>query len=142
MRRITGLAVLLTLAALLAMTGCSGGGGDQSQDAPAYDPAVRPYAGDAADVLLDTPAADGRLPCGLFDLANPGQTTGWGDKAAFLPDWPDCPQDGNQIEMLCLDANAAWIEPQFGDVAVRPDGLQITWFSQQDGICGFFPAND
>ena len=88
--------------------------------------------------LLELPTADGRTPCGVFDLITPGTTTGWGPKTADLTQWPACTGSIPPFEILCLDGNAQWVTPALTDLALDPTGSQVSWTSEQEGTCGFF----
>lgn len=91
--------------------------------------------------LLTLPAADGRTACGVFDLATGNPPTGWGLKTAALASWPACASHSPNLEVLCLNGDAQWVSPTIDDLTVSADGSQLSWTSQQDGICGLFATN-
>jgi hypothetical protein len=88
--------------------------------------------------LLELPAADGRMPCGVFDLITPGSTTGWGDKTADITQWPACQSQIANLEIMCLNGDAQWVAPSFKHLSIHENAQTITWTSEQEGTCGFF----
>jgi hypothetical protein len=120
----------------LLLSACGG------QSAPQAEPGSTEYSGAVQPLnnpdLLLLAAPDGRTSCGVFDLATSNPPTGWGDKTADLALWPACQGQAANLELLCLNGEAQWVRPAFEDVAAHLDKQQITWTSQQEGICGFF----
>ena len=133
MKKLT-LFVAASAACVFVLTACSGSVPEVTAETP-YVSALQPLNNPNIQSL---PAPDGRTPCGVFDLATSGPQSGWGFKTADLTSWPDCQSHAPSLEILCLNGDAQWVVPAFEDLSVSTDGLQLSWTSKQDGVCGFF----
>jgi len=122
---------------VVLLTACGG----QSQQ-PAAEPVGAVYVSAVQPLnnpdLLTLAAPDGRTACGVFDLATSNPPTGWGFKTADLTLWPACQSQAASLEILCLNGEAQWVTPTFEGLTLDPTGSELSWTSQQEGICGFF----